>query len=82
MMMKDSFHRNWGGGIDGTGKTGVAAIVLSGGYADYEDLGDTIVYTGVSGNEGEVKSKLKIKTGIIWVTLDYEKTWRKAYSLK
>jgi len=59
IMMKDSFHRNWAGGIDGTGKTGVAAIVLSGGYTDDEDLGDTIIYTGAGGNEGDSKKQIK-----------------------
>jgi len=29
IMMRDSFHRNWAGGIDETGKTGVAAIVAT-----------------------------------------------------
>lgn len=58
-MMKDSFHRNWAGGIDGTGKSGVAAIVLSGGYADDEDFGDTIIYTGAGGNEGNSKKQTK-----------------------
>jgi len=28
IMMKDSFHRNWAGGINGTEKSVVAAIVL------------------------------------------------------
>jgi hypothetical protein len=28
-MMPNSFHRNWGSGIDGNGSEGTAAIVLS-----------------------------------------------------
>ena len=59
IMMRDSFHRNWAGGIDGAGETGVAAIVLSGGYADDKDLGDTIIYTGAGGNEGVRKKQTK-----------------------
>lgn len=49
-MMPSSFHRNWGAGIDGNKNDGVAAIVLSGGYEDDEDLGDEIIYTGAGGN--------------------------------
>ncbi len=48
-MMPSSFHRLWGAGIDGNGKDGVAAIVLSGGYEDDEDNGDEIIYTGAGG---------------------------------
>ncbi|WP_438423196.1 YDG/SRA domain-containing protein [Aquimarina macrocephali] len=50
-MMPSSFHRNWGSGIDGNGKEGTAAIVLSGGYEDDYDLGDEILYTGAGGNK-------------------------------
>jgi len=50
-MMPNSFHRNWGSGIDGNGSEGTAAIVLSGGYEDDKDLGDEIVYTGAGGND-------------------------------
>lgn len=50
-MMPNSFHRSWGRGIDGNGKTGASAIVLSGGYEDDEDLDDAIIYTGAGGND-------------------------------
>ena len=50
-MMSSSFHRKWGGGIDGNGREGTSAIVLSGGYEDDYDLGDEIVYTGAGGND-------------------------------
>ncbi len=49
--METSFHRNWAGGIDGNGKEGTAAIVLSGGYEDDYDSGDEIIYTGAGGND-------------------------------
>ncbi len=49
-MMQGGFHRVWARGIDGNGKEGAAAIVLSGGYVDDEDLGDEIIYTGAGGN--------------------------------
>lgn len=39
-----------GYGIDGNGKEGTAAIVLSGGYEDDYDLGEEIVSTGAGGN--------------------------------
>jgi hypothetical protein len=50
-MMEKAFHRKWAAGIDGNGKDGTAAIVLSGGYEDDEDSGETIVYTGAGGNK-------------------------------
>lgn len=50
-MMPSSFHRKWGSGIDGNGREGTSAIVLSGGYEDDYDLGDEIVYTGAGGND-------------------------------
>jgi putative restriction endonuclease len=50
-MMQNSFHRNWGAGIDGNGNKGTAAIVLSGGYEDDKDFGDEIIYTGAGGND-------------------------------
>jgi putative restriction endonuclease len=50
-MMPTSFHRRWGSGIDGNGKEGASAIVLSGGYEDDLDLGDEIIYTVAGGND-------------------------------
>jgi putative restriction endonuclease len=50
-MMPSSFHRNWAAGIDGNARDGAAAIVLSGGYEDDEDLGEEIIYTGAGGND-------------------------------
>ena len=50
-MMEQAFHRKWGAGIDGNAKEGTAAIVLSGGYEDDEDLGNIITYTGAGGNK-------------------------------
>ena len=50
-MMPSSFHRSWVYGIDGNGREGSAAIVLSGGYEDDEDHGDVIIYTGAGGNK-------------------------------
>ena len=50
-MMPSSFHRNHGEGIDGNGREGASAIVLSGGYEDDEDDGDCIIYTGAGGRD-------------------------------
>jgi len=38
-------------GISGNKEDGADSIVLSGGYEDDEDLGETIIYTGQGGNE-------------------------------
>lgn len=54
-MMSSSFHRNHGQGIDGNGKEGTAAIVLSGGYEDDEDFGDEIIYTGMGGQKSGIQ---------------------------
>jgi len=57
-MMPSSFHRNHGQGIDGNGKDGTAAIVLSGGYEDDEDYGDEIIYTGAGGNDSSTGKQI------------------------
>jgi len=61
-MMPSSFHRNWAAGIDGNGIDGAAAIVLSGGYEDDEDLGDEIIYTGAGGNDPNTGKQIKDQT--------------------
>ena len=61
-MMPSSFHRNWGAGIDGNGKEGAAAIVLSGGYEDDDDLGDVIIYTGAGGNNPDTGKQIQDQT--------------------
>ena len=58
-MMATSFHRKWVYGIDGNKDDGVAAIVLSGGYEDDEDLGNVIVYTGEGGNDPTTKRQIE-----------------------
>ncbi|MGW4808471.1 YDG/SRA domain-containing protein [Kitasatospora sp. NPDC004272] len=44
-------HRPLQGGICGTRENGAESIVVSGGYEDDEDLGDTIIYTGQGGRD-------------------------------
>lgn len=61
-MMATSFHRNWGAGIDGNGKEGASAIVLSGGYEDDRDLGDEIIYTGAGGNDTNTGKQVEDQT--------------------
>lgn len=61
-MMSTSFHRNWAAGIDGNGSEGAAAIVLSGGYEDDEDLGDEIIYTGAGGNDANSGKQVSDQT--------------------
>jgi putative restriction endonuclease len=44
-------HRTLQAGIFGSGHRGAESIVLSGGYADDEDYGDVIIYTGHGGRD-------------------------------
>ena len=44
-------HRPLQAGISGAAAEGADSIVVSGGYEDDEDYGDTIVYTGHGGND-------------------------------
>jgi putative restriction endonuclease len=64
-MMSTGFHRNWAMGIDGNGREGAAAIVLSGGYEDDEDHGDKIIYTGAGGNDPNTGKQVKDQS---WLT--------------
>jgi putative restriction endonuclease len=61
-MMPTSFHRSWGRGIDGNGKQGASAIVLSGGYEDDLDNGNEIIYTGAGGNDPKTGKQTKDQT--------------------
>ena len=47
-----SVHRPTQAGISGSSQDGSDSIVLNGGYADDEDHGDVIVYTGHGGQDG------------------------------
>ena len=51
-------HRTRISGIDGNGREGASAIVLSGGYVDDQDLGDVIIYTGHGGNDPDTKKQI------------------------
>ncbi|MCA2227738.1 YDG/SRA domain-containing protein [Nonomuraea aurantiaca] len=45
-------------GISGTGKDGADSIVVSGGYVDDKDYGDTIVYTGHGGRDADTRRQV------------------------
>ncbi|MBC8123394.1 MAG: HNH endonuclease [Gemmatimonadaceae bacterium] len=51
-------HRPTIAGISGSEAEGADSIVLSGGYEDDVDLGDTIVYTGHGGNDPASKKQV------------------------
>ena len=57
-MMPTSFHRSEQRGIDGNGREGTSAIVLSGGYEDDEDLDDLIIYTGAGGRDANSRKQI------------------------
>ena len=57
-LIDANLHRSTMAGIDGNGKDGAAAIVLSGGYQDDEDLGDEIIYTGHGGNDAATGNQI------------------------
>ena len=61
-MMYNSFHRKWASGIDGNGKEGASAVVLSGGYEDDNDFGNIIVYTGAGGNDPKSGKQIEDQT--------------------
>lgn len=51
-------HRPLMSGISGTASDGADSIVVSGGYEDDEDYGDTIIYTGAGGNDSASKRQV------------------------
>ncbi|KIM58347.1 hypothetical protein SCLCIDRAFT_1218693, partial [Scleroderma citrinum Foug A] len=51
MCAESAVHRPLMAGIYGTRDEGAYSIVLSGGYKDDEDRGDTIIYTGAGGRQ-------------------------------
>ena len=64
----------WGAaGIAGNRTTGAVAIVLNGAYADDEDRGDIVIYTGEGGNEGgrQVRDQV-LKLGNSWLVQSYD----------
>ncbi len=52
-LLEAGLHRPPVAGISGNAREGADSIVLSGGYEDDQDFGDTIVYTGHGGRDRE-----------------------------
>lgn len=51
-------HRPRIAGISGRGREGAESVVLAGGYEDWEDLGEEILYTGHGGRDPESKRQV------------------------
>jgi predicted restriction endonuclease len=60
-LQRAGVHRPGQAGICGTRKFGAESIVVSGGYADDEDIGDVIIYTG-HGGQDERKQQVEDQT--------------------
>lgn len=59
-LHKAGLHRPLQAGICGTAdKGGAESIVVSGGYKDDEDFGDTIIYTGHGGRDPDTGAQIK-----------------------
>ncbi|MFG2078701.1 YDG/SRA domain-containing protein [Nonomuraea maritima] len=52
-------HRPLIGGISGTAEEGADSIVVSGGYPDDEDYGDTVIYTGHGGRDANTGKQVE-----------------------
>src|SRR5438309_933297 len=57
-----AIHRPLQAGISGGGSEGADSIVVSGGYADDEDYGDLIIYTGHGGRDPETGQQIADQT--------------------
>jgi putative restriction endonuclease len=55
-------HRPLQAGICGAAKTGAESLVVSGGYEDDEDYGDTILYTGHGGRDADTGRQVADQT--------------------
>jgi putative restriction endonuclease len=58
-MSEARVHPPTQAGISGSASEGADSIVLSGGYEDDEDLGDTIIYTGQGGQDPNTRKQVK-----------------------
>ncbi len=69
-------HRPLQAGICGSQTEGADSVVVSGGYEDDEDRGDTIVYTGHGGNDpttGEQVTDQELTRGNMALVLSFER---------
>jgi len=57
-LSRAGVHRPTMAGISGSGQAGADSIVLSGGYEDDQDDGDTLIYTGHGGRDPETRQQV------------------------
>lgn len=61
-LSRAGVHRPLIAGISGRGREGADSVVLSGGYEDDQDYGDTILYTGHGGRDPETGRQIGHQT--------------------
>ena len=57
-LARSGIHPPTQAGISYSSKEGADSIVLSGGYADDEDQGDVIIYTGMGGRDEQTRKQI------------------------
>lgn len=61
-LSRAGVHRPRIAGISGRGREGADSVVLAGGYEDWDDFGDEILYTGHGGRDPESKKQVGHQT--------------------
>ena len=61
-LSRAGVHRPRIAGISGRGREGADSVVLAGGYEDWDDYGDEILYTGHGGRDQESKRQVGHQT--------------------
>jgi putative restriction endonuclease len=61
-LSRAGVHRPRVAGISGRGREGADSVILAGGYEDWDDCGDEIVYTGHGGRDPESKRQVRHQT--------------------
>ena len=61
-LSRAGVHRPSIAGISGRGRGGADSVVLAGGYEDWDDFGDEILYTGHGGRDPESKRQIGHQT--------------------
>ncbi len=61
-LSRAGVHRPRIAGISGRGQEGADSVVLAGGYEDWEDFGEEILYTGHGGRDPESKRQIGHQT--------------------
>ena len=65
-LLQAGVHRHSQAGIAGSQHVGADSIVLSGGYEDDKDDGDTIIYTGYGGRDPNTRQQVADQQLIRW----------------